>query len=77
MQVRGVASTQCNPPGTFVTENVGLVAASARVLRTFDGEVVTEIPVHGTTANSAGVHAVPGFVLWDPQDAEVPEAPRR
>jgi hypothetical protein len=73
MQIRGVASTQCRVPLPFVTENVGLVAVSDRVLTT----EANELPLHGTTANSAGVHAVPGFVLWDPQDAEVPEAPRR
>jgi hypothetical protein len=74
MQVRGVASTQCRPPAPFLTETVGLVAASARVLRGIEG---AETPLHGTTANTAGVHAVPGFVLWDPQDATVPEAPQR
>jgi hypothetical protein len=73
MQVRGVASTQCRPPTPFLTENVGLVAASARVIAREGGE----LPLHGTTANTAGVHAVPGFVLWDPQDAQVPEAPQR
>jgi hypothetical protein len=73
MHIRGVASTQCRPPLPFATENVGLVAVSARVLRLPD----EERPLHGTTANTAGVHAVPGFILWDPQDAEVPEAPQR
>jgi hypothetical protein len=74
MQIRGVASTQCRPPTPFVTETVGLVAASARVLRLGEGG---ETPLHGTTANTAGFHAVPGFILWDPQDATVPEAPQR
>lgn len=71
-QIRGVASTQCRTP--FPTEATGLVAVSARVQNFGEG---FEIPLHGTTANHAGVHAVPGFVLWDPQDDEVPEAPRR
>jgi hypothetical protein len=87
MQIRGVASTQCVTPRP--TETVGLVAVSARILNNLveNGETPTdaigvsnaggEIPLHGTTANTAGVHAIPGFVLWDPQDAEVPEAPRR
>jgi hypothetical protein len=72
MQIRGVASTQCSTP--VPTEAVGLVAVSARVISLVDDG---DIPLHGTTANSAGVHAIPGFVLWDPQDAEVPEAPGR
>jgi hypothetical protein len=72
MQIRGVASTQCITPRP--TETVGLVAVSARVIAVEEG---VETPLHGTTANTAGVHAIPGFVLWDPQDAEVPEAPRR
>jgi hypothetical protein len=86
VQIRGVASTQCVTPRP--TETVGLVAASARIVNTgLNGETPSdaitintiggEIPLHGTTANSAGVHAIPGFVLWDPQDAQVPEAPRR
>ena len=85
MQIRGVASTQCVTPRP--TETVGLVAVSARILNVVENETPTElisvssagneIPLHGTTANTAGVHAIPGFVLWDPQDAEVPEAPRR
>ena len=74
MQIRGVASTQCTTPRP--TEAIGLVAASARVEIEVE-ENLEEEPLHGTTANSAGVHAVPGFVLWDPQDAQVPEAPQR
>jgi hypothetical protein len=72
-QILGVASTQCRPPVPFVTENVGLVGVVARVLVGEQGEIA----LHGTTTNHAGVHAVPGFVLWDPQESEVPEAPRR
>jgi hypothetical protein len=73
MQIRGVSSRQCTVPFPFVTENIGLVSVSARVLRAGEAET----PLHGTTANSAGIHAVPGFIFWDPQDAEAPEAPRR
>jgi hypothetical protein len=69
-RLRGVASTHC--PGS---EAAGLVAVSARV-RLVD-PASPEIPLHGTTANRAGISAVPGFVLWDPSDREVPEAPRR
>lgn len=74
-QVLGIASTQCRPPTPFVTENVGLVGVSARVLA--NTETGVEFPLHGTTTNHAGQHAVAGFVLWDPQESEVPEAPRR
>lgn len=74
-QVRGVASPQCRTP--FATEDTGLVAVSARVVRIGINEEGRELPLHGTTTNHAGIHAVPGFVLWDPQDDEVPEAPRR
>jgi hypothetical protein len=77
MQIRGVSSTQCRVPTPFLTEDVGVLAVSARVQRAVIETTVTEFPLHGTTANSAGVHPVPGFVLWDPQDAEVPEAPGR
>jgi hypothetical protein len=72
MQIRGVASAQCITPR--LTETIGLVAVSARVLRQVENG---ETALHGTTANTAGVHPIAGFVLWDPQDAEVPEAPQR
>jgi hypothetical protein len=75
-QIRGVASTQCHPAiGTtpVPSEATGILSVSAAV--NVDGPA--EQLLHGTTANHAGIHAVPGFVLWDPQDDEVPEAPRR
>jgi hypothetical protein len=77
VQIRGVASTQCNPPvSPVVTENTGILAVSAEVA-VIAGEVVLEVPLHGTTANHAGVSPVVGFVMWDTQEDEAPEAPRR
>jgi hypothetical protein len=69
-RIRGVASTHC--PGS---EAAGVVAVSASV-QLLD-QSSAEVPLHGTAANRAGVSAVPGVVLWDPSDAEAPEAPRR
>ena len=66
-QIRGVASTQCP-----FSEHVGIVAVSARV----QVAAGVETPGHGTTANHAGASPIPGYVLWDPQDDSVPEAPR-
>jgi hypothetical protein len=69
--IRGVASNQCAT--RVATEATGVVAVIARVL----SNGLIDIPLHGTTANHAGVSPVAGFILWDPQDAEVPEAPSR
>jgi hypothetical protein len=73
--IRGVASTQCNTPRP--TEATGLVAVIARVISLGVPGGTVEIPLHGTTANHAGVSPVAGFILWDPQDGQVPEGPSR
>jgi hypothetical protein len=67
VKVKGVASTQC-VFGAFKSENSGLVGALATTLFSSN----TEDPaLVGTTLNGAG--AQPGFILWDAQDAVVPE----
>jgi hypothetical protein len=65
VKVKGVASTQCNTP-TIKTEASGLVG----VLSTYQG--YDDVSVVGTTLNGAGAQA--GYVLWDAQDGNVPEA---
>jgi hypothetical protein len=67
LKVKGVASTQC-VFGAFKSEASGLVG----VLATFLFSDATEdFAGVGTTLNGAGTHT--GFILWDAQDAVVPE----
>lgn len=68
-RVQGVASTVCSP-AALASPLVGL---SVQEL-SFNNETVDALA--GTTANSAGIDTT-GFVLWDPQDGIVPEAPVR
>jgi hypothetical protein len=69
VKVKGIASTQCVPPVvTRPTEPSGLVG----VLSTFlFSDETGDLALVGTTLNGAGVQA--GFILWDAQDAVVPE----
>lgn len=64
-QITGVASTRCGG-----SENTGILAVTASVSTAVEAP---EAALHGTTANHAGISAVAGFVLWDPQDDVVPE----
>jgi hypothetical protein len=69
LKVKGVASTQCNPPVLpRPTENSGLVGVLGTFLFSRDTE---DFALVGTTLNGAGAQA--GFILWDAQDAVVPE----
>jgi hypothetical protein len=66
LKVKGVASTQCPPVAGRNTENSGLVGVlSAQVFTQSDPGFA------GTSMNGAGAQA--GFILWDAQDAVVPE----
>jgi hypothetical protein len=69
VKVKGVASTQCAPPVVpRPSEASGLVG----VLSTFlFSDATGDTALVGTTLNGAGVQA--GFILWDAQDAVVPE----
>lgn len=73
LQLRGITSTQCVPflPAGAVTEDTGLLASVSSITTT--GGEAPVLQKTGVTTNTAGVSAVPGFVLWDPQDAVVPE----
>jgi hypothetical protein len=65
-KVKGVASTQCVVPRP--SEASGLVGVMSTSLSSgANGDVV----LVATTLNGAGVQ--PGFILWDAQDAVVPE----
>jgi hypothetical protein len=66
VKVKGVASTQCNTP-TIKTEASGLVGV---LLSGMGGS--EDFSIVGTTLNGAGAQA--GYVLWDAQDGNVPEA---
>jgi hypothetical protein len=67
IKVKGVASTQCNPPVVpRPSENSGLVGVLATVLGTEE-----DVSLVGTTLNGAGAQS--GFILWDAQDGVVPE----
>jgi hypothetical protein len=69
IKVKGVASTQCNPPVTpRPSEASGLVGVLSTSLNSSGTE---DLAIVGTTLNGAGVQ--PGFILWDAQDAVVPE----
>jgi hypothetical protein len=67
VKVKGVASTQCALPGR-PSENSGLVGVLATVWISNSTE---DAAIVGTTLNGAGAQA--GFILWDAQDAVVPE----
>jgi hypothetical protein len=67
VKVKGVASTQCNPPVLpRPTENSGLVGTLWAA--TSNGG---DLNLVGTSMNGAGTQS--GFILWDAQDAVVPE----
>jgi hypothetical protein len=66
VKVKGVASTQC-VFGAFKSEASGLVGVLAAFGYDFDEDDYAE----GTTMNGAGAQT--GFILWDAQDAVVPE----
>ena len=66
VKVKGVASTQCVFPRP--TENSGLVGVLATAMLSASTQ---DIAVVGTTLDGAGAQA--GFILWDAQDAVVPE----
>jgi hypothetical protein len=66
VKVKGVASTQCVFPRP--TENSGLVGVMFTELI---GPETEDVALVGTTLNGAGTQA--GFILWDAQDAVVPE----
>jgi hypothetical protein len=68
VKVKGVASTQCPPVAGRATENSGLVGVLSTII--FGSESEDQAWV-GTTLNGAGAQA--GFILWDAQDAVVPE----
>jgi hypothetical protein len=67
IKVKGVASTQC-VFGPFKSENSGLVGVLGMALTSSATE---DFALVGTSLNGAG--AQPGFILWDAQDAVVPE----
>jgi hypothetical protein len=66
VKVRGVASTQCFV-GAVKSEVSGLVGVLATEVFGFD----EEDHIDGSTLNGAGAQS--GFILWDAQDAVVPE----
>jgi hypothetical protein len=68
LKVKGVASTQCPIIAGRATENSALVGTLSTVLRS---EATGDRALVGTTLNGAGAQA--GFILWDAQDAVVPE----
>jgi hypothetical protein len=68
LKVKGVASTQCPIVAGRATENSALVGTLWTVLFS---EATEDIAIVGTTLNGAGAQA--GFILWDAQDAVVPE----
>jgi hypothetical protein len=68
LKVKGVASTQCPPIAGRATENSGLVGT----LFTIVFNLANGDPgFAGTSMNGAGTQS--GFILWDAQDAVVPE----
>jgi hypothetical protein len=68
LKVKGVASTQCPPIAGRATENSGLVGVLfAQVANLANGDT----GFVGSTMNGAGAQS--GFILWDAQDAVVPE----
>jgi hypothetical protein len=68
LKVKGVASTQCPPVAGRPTENSGLVGVlSTEVSNYYNGDR----SLLGSTMNGAGAQS--GFILWDAQDAVVPE----
>jgi hypothetical protein len=68
LKVKGVASTQCPIILGRATENSALVGTLWTVL---GSEATGDLAIVGTTLNGAGAQA--GFILWDAQDAVVPE----
>jgi hypothetical protein len=68
LKVRGVASTQCPIINGRATENSALVGVLASVMFS---RTTGDLALVGTTMNGAGAQA--GFILWDAQDATVPE----
>jgi hypothetical protein len=68
LKVKGVASTQCPIINGRATENSALVGSLWTVL---GSQATGDIAIVGTTLNGAGAQA--GFILWDAQDAVVPE----
>jgi hypothetical protein len=68
VKVKGVASTQCSV-GALRSEAQGLVGVLATAMVSATTE---DIAVVGTTLDGAGVHPE-GYILWDAQDAAVPE----
>jgi hypothetical protein len=68
VKVKGVASTQC-VFGAFKSENSGLVGLLVSFL---SGSDTKDFSLIGTTLNGAGAQA--GYILWDAQDGNVPEA---
>jgi hypothetical protein len=68
LKVKGVASTQCPPIAGRPTENSGLVGVLfTQVFNLENGDS----GFVGSTMNGAGAQS--GFILWDAQDAVVPE----
>jgi hypothetical protein len=67
VKVRGIASTQCVLPGR-PSENSGLVGV---LLTGMVSRITEDFALVGTPLNGAGAQA--GFILWDAQDAVVPE----
>jgi hypothetical protein len=68
LKVKGVASTQCSV-GALASTAQGLVGVLATAMVSTSSE---DIAIVGTTLNGAGVHT-DGYILWDAQDAVVPE----
>jgi hypothetical protein len=68
LKVKGVASTQCPPVAGRATENSGLVGTLFTAVGNFANG---DIGFVGTSMNGAGTQS--GFILWDAQDAVVPE----
>jgi hypothetical protein len=68
VKVKGVASTQCSV-GALRSEVQGLVGVLATAMFSSSSE---DPAIVGTTLDGAGVHP-DGYILWDAQDAVVPE----
>jgi hypothetical protein len=68
IKVKGVASTQCPIINGRATENSGLVGVLSTLMAS---NTTGDLAWVGTTMNGAGAQA--GFILWDAQDAVVPE----
>jgi hypothetical protein len=68
LKVKGVASTQCPPIAGRATENSGLVGVLSTEVANIPGG---DLGLYGSSMNGAGAQS--GFILWDAQDAVVPE----